>query len=661
MRKGEFFMNSKINKNIFVIGDLVIDHTIFLKSRSSEKHNPIGGEKIFKVLRRQDTAGGAANCARILAVINEGQTSLWGVLGQSCWGDFRSILQNCHTMDEADSNIEFRAVEDESNTTMNIITRLIKLDSDKTDYRNRYHELRYDDYGHLHVPDTKRETVLYYLKRSKEKFSQMDAIIINDLDMGTLTKELVQKIADFAYEHEIPLFIDPKRKKDKYEGINATAILPNLKEWCSLVDEENNFDDWRKKIKRESGLIELAIRSFAYLPTFKYHIIKCDIDGAIIIGPHPQKQNHHSVYHIPPHSGHDGSGQIGCGDIMLGVLAAFFDKSKSEMNYVIETFLKANAVVSCYLKMPWHRMPNLEVVSEEIEKLERERKKIEPTVIVSDGILYLPKKETIVLADSNTNIPDIVSVDRFLRDKLDEFVQDIKFERQGKDTKSIILTSSPGSGKTAIINAIPEMTKNSKISTKILKMYGIDFTEIESLLLKEIEALEKKGGQHWLIIDEALKGEGFKKYFMECNIIPSMDKPNIRFIFIDAKFIEKIPDLSDEITRRCTIYQLPPLDKHAQDIPYIVGHILAKLEKGKGSKRVIKIESNALLAIMNSALASGTVSKLHDYIKETFNNACSTTKNGELKIKFQHLPKNLKDSENSEAPAFIPKEFRFFH
>ena len=68
-----------MKKNIFVIGDLFIDHAIFVKEPDGP-HQPVEGEQIYKVVRRQDTAGGAANTARILAVLNEGKTYLWGIL-----------------------------------------------------------------------------------------------------------------------------------------------------------------------------------------------------------------------------------------------------------------------------------------------------------------------------------------------------------------------------------------------------------------------------------------------------------------------------------------------------------------------------------------------------------------------------------------------------
>src|SRR5260370_31802321 len=95
----------------FIIGDLVIDHTVFVKDTTAD-HQPKGGEHIFQVLRRTDMAGGAANCARILAALSDGETYLWGITGRSHWGRFRTILSHAQAVDGSTKAIELRGVAD---------------------------------------------------------------------------------------------------------------------------------------------------------------------------------------------------------------------------------------------------------------------------------------------------------------------------------------------------------------------------------------------------------------------------------------------------------------------------------------------------------------------------------------------------------------------
>ncbi|MCA1613418.1 MAG: PfkB family carbohydrate kinase [Acidobacteria bacterium] len=239
---------NKRSTNIFVIGDLVIDHTIFVRD-ATVTHKGIAGEPIYEVVRRVDTAGGAANNARVLAVLSPGKTFLWGLVGRSNWGSFRSILEKCHAIDEADANVEFRGVQDETQAQMNTITRLIMVDDDPPDYDRPEHKARFDDYGHLHVADDKRLAVIHYLERAHEKHT-IDGIIVNDLDMNGLTADIIQRIAKFANGQTppVPLFIDPKRLGRKYNDIQGTAIMPNLTEWCQLVGqtEPNAPSTWRR-------------------------------------------------------------------------------------------------------------------------------------------------------------------------------------------------------------------------------------------------------------------------------------------------------------------------------------------------------------------------------------------------------------------------------
>src|SRR5260221_8837924 len=130
-----------VSRNIFVIGDLVVDHTVFVQQPSGP-HQNIEGEPVHEVVRRIDRAGGAANTARILAILNTGQTFLWGLTGESNWGPFRSILEKSQAIDGADSNIKFRGVRDETNAQMNTITRLIMV-GNPPNYAIRQHKVRF--------------------------------------------------------------------------------------------------------------------------------------------------------------------------------------------------------------------------------------------------------------------------------------------------------------------------------------------------------------------------------------------------------------------------------------------------------------------------------------------------------------------------------------
>ena len=162
--------------NIFVFGDLVLDHAIFVKKKGGRSQR-VGDEKIYDVIRRIDTAGGAANCARVLAVLSRGRTFLWGVTGASPWGAFASVLRNAEVSDCAVSPIVFWTHYDKA-PAMNTITRVIREDG-----RQRHHEYRFDDVGHALNEDALAAAAAY-LNNAENRYGGVHAIIINDLDMS---------------------------------------------------------------------------------------------------------------------------------------------------------------------------------------------------------------------------------------------------------------------------------------------------------------------------------------------------------------------------------------------------------------------------------------------------------------------------------------------
>jgi hypothetical protein len=98
-----------VKRHVFIIGDLIVDHDIFVRGRATSSSNSQGTESHLDIIRRQDTAGGAANSARILAILNEGETYLWGVVGKCHWGNFRTILEGSHAIDGAQKLLNFGA------------------------------------------------------------------------------------------------------------------------------------------------------------------------------------------------------------------------------------------------------------------------------------------------------------------------------------------------------------------------------------------------------------------------------------------------------------------------------------------------------------------------------------------------------------------------
>jgi len=644
-------------KNLFIVGDLVIDHTIFVQDISADRSSI--PQPAFDTIRRLDTAGGAANCARIMGVLNPGNTFLWGLIGQSHWGDFRRILEHCQAIDGARCNIKFRGAHDETQAQMNTITRVIKEESIPSGYGSPTALFRFDDYGHVHVSDDKRRTALHYVKRIPTKYHALDAIVLNDLDMGCLTNQLISNLAKFANSEGVMLFVNPKYKRNKYLNIQGTAMISSFPEWCHLVGEASF------SIDRESSLKHMAQLSFQYFGGFIFHIIECAEAGLVLIAPHPDMEDKYAVYRLQPHTTKKNvpRPQLGCIDILTAVFALEFASSDASTGAAIDALQKANAALACYRDMPWHRMPSREAVSDEQQEMNQPKLSAAP----SKGMLFLPKQSIIRLSDPKveTRIPGLYSVDSTFRERIDALVEDIASGIRRADPKSIILTAPSGTGKSTILNelagTIGERLHVQLIVIKKVESIGSDFDEYFEGLVKNMSS---KADKIVLAIDEAMKSpmaQYLKDYGV--NLLDSAHAHKIRFLLIDADFGGNQVAVDSQVTSRCLMYHLPALRQRPIDIPYIVAGMFFDRAKAEGLVlTAIKCDSKFLLSFVNKTLSHPHPRDLRSWIGDAYKAALADRQTGDtLEFTYKHLPKTINPSGKEPSDILTGPPFYEFY
>jgi len=633
-------------KSFMVAGDLIIDHTIFVDN-PQEPFEPttVPEEKAYTVVGRQSMAGGAANTARILAALYpEGKTFLWGILGDSHWGTFRKILEDSQAIDGVFNNIELRGVQDETNATMNTITRLIVVRQGQL----RAHlsrEVRFDDSLHTHVSDDKRESLLYHLWRiHHDKRIRLNSIIINDLDKGSMTPRLVAKIATFAKQENIPLFVDPQLRRDNYENIEGTAILPNLQEWCYLVGQNDNLPSWRNRIKSKTDLIELAEISLHYLGNFRYHIIKCDEIGAVIIAPKPGICRGYDVYLVKP--AHEQPYPIqhllGPGDLMTGVIAAEYDDQYGTSS-LLSAFKKANLTVACYREMPYQRMPPRNTVLQQWPK-DSEAWQPKPNAWTTAGLLFLPREKMVSLKKAKTAVPLLISVNGKFKEQVNQVIECLRKESKSSKARSIILSAPPGSGKTLIADAL-KTNLGGKLGFLVKDAKDVRLDKVKSPETFIDALISKHPNENILIIvDEALK-QTYGKVLKNANIMTPLlnasEKNNVRFLFIDADFDPKL--LDSQVTRRCHYLEICGLKERPEDIPYILGNQVLTWGKKYRINR-LEVEARVLRALIDWVITdSEEVRGLSEYVKTIYSKAIQDHRSGgTLVLKESHLTPDMK-------------------
>ena len=202
-------------KNILVIGDIILDAYIFGKVDRISQEAPV---PIVSIAEKSFKPGGAANVALNLSGLGA-NVQLIGLTGSDANCE---ELQNCF---ERNNNIELQLVKDEDRPT-SVKTRIIadgkqvaRLDDEATNEINKTHKNRLKD-----IFDANSKNI--------------DGIIIEDYNKGTLSSDVITHIIDSASKNSIPVYVDPKY--DNYEHYKGVRLFkPNLVEFNTIVRNKN--------------------------------------------------------------------------------------------------------------------------------------------------------------------------------------------------------------------------------------------------------------------------------------------------------------------------------------------------------------------------------------------------------------------------------------
>lgn len=202
-------------KNILVIGDIILDAYIFGTVDRISQEAPV---PIVSIAEKNFKPGGAANVALNLSGLGA-NVQLIGLTGSGINCD---ELQKCF---EKNNNINLHLVKDEGRPT-SVKTRIIadgkqvaRLDDEATNEINQIH---------------KEKLKSVFDANSKN----IDGIIIEDYNKGTLSSDVIVHIIDSASKNSIPVYVDPKY--DNYEHYKGVRLFkPNLVEYNTIVRNKN--------------------------------------------------------------------------------------------------------------------------------------------------------------------------------------------------------------------------------------------------------------------------------------------------------------------------------------------------------------------------------------------------------------------------------------
>ncbi len=231
-KRAEKIVNSFKDKNILVIGDLILDKYIW---GEVERISPEAPVPVVEVKDETFNLGGACNVAWNVAELGA-KTAIMGIIGEDENGKLlQSMLK--------EKNINPILIKDSKRPTIEK-TRVIAVSQ----------QLLRIDRESKEEPDSKIKEQT--LKEIEDILKNFDAVIVSDYGKGVVFKELMELLVNSGK----PVFVDPKPSNfHLYKGI--TIMTPNKKEayQCIKADRKTPLEEVGKRILEETGSKELVI------------------------------------------------------------------------------------------------------------------------------------------------------------------------------------------------------------------------------------------------------------------------------------------------------------------------------------------------------------------------------------------------------------------
>lgn len=248
-----------------------------------DRISPEAPVPIIMSTKQENRLGGAANVALNVQALGANPI-LCSVIGKDSKSKtFHSLLKKRKLSNEG-------ILEDENRKTT-VKTRIIS---------DNHHLLRVDEEIDTELDkETETKFITKILTILSDK--QVNAIIFEDYDKGSITPEIIKSVVDFANKSEIPTLVDPK-KRNFSEYKNVTLFKPNFKELIegSKIDiKKGDFE----------GIFEASQKLHSELSA-KYLLITLSELGVFI--------SHDNSYQTIPAEIRDIADVSGAGDTLIG-------------------------------------------------------------------------------------------------------------------------------------------------------------------------------------------------------------------------------------------------------------------------------------------------------------------------------------------------------
>lgn len=270
-------INKLSNAKILIIGDLALDEMVYGDTERISREAPV---LILQHTYTNYILGGAANAANNTASINNGKTTVIGIVG-----DDYQAEELKEALKKANINSDNLIVDKNRKTITK--TRISGSCSQSVTQQI----VRVDRQTNAPISkDTENKLIEKIIKLIPEH----DAIILSDYHIGTLTDKIIITVAETAKKYNKIVIVDAQKELNRYK--NITSMTPNLPDTQKHVGfylkDKNDYIKAGKKLLQETNAQSILITcgsegmvcitsegNYAHIPVFNKSKV-FDVTGA---------------------------------------------------------------------------------------------------------------------------------------------------------------------------------------------------------------------------------------------------------------------------------------------------------------------------------------------------------------------------------------------
>lgn len=197
------------NPKILVVGDLALDEMVYGDTERISREAPV---LILKHTLTKHILGAASNAAHNVSTINNGKTSVLGIIGDDYQAE--DLIK---AFEDANVNCEYLVKDKERKTVTK--TRI----SGSCFQSITQQIVRIDRQTDTPLSEDTEEKILKNLEKA---IPEHDAVILSNYHIGTLTDKVINKSIELCKKYNKIVVVDAQKDLDKYK--NVTSMTPNL-------------------------------------------------------------------------------------------------------------------------------------------------------------------------------------------------------------------------------------------------------------------------------------------------------------------------------------------------------------------------------------------------------------------------------------------------